>query len=34
MKKIFILGLCLLSSWGIFAQDQTDPEVTQDPKVQ
>jgi hypothetical protein len=34
MKRLFILGLCLLSGWGVFAQDQTDPEVNQDPKVQ
>lgn len=34
MRKILILGLCLLSSWGVFAQEQTDLEVTQDPKVQ
>jgi Spy/CpxP family protein refolding chaperone len=34
MKKIFILGLYLLSGWGVFAQEQTDTEVVQDPKVQ
>jgi Spy/CpxP family protein refolding chaperone len=34
MKKIFILGLYLLSGWGVFAQEQPDPEVAQDPKVQ
>jgi Spy/CpxP family protein refolding chaperone len=34
MKKIFILGLCLLSGWAAFAQEQPDPEIAQDPKVQ
>ncbi|MBL7871280.1 MAG: hypothetical protein JNM78_06700 [Cyclobacteriaceae bacterium] len=32
MKKLLIVGL-LLGGWGVFAQE-TDPEVTQDPKVQ
>ncbi len=34
MKRICILGLYLLSGWGVFAQEQTDPEIAQDPKVQ
>jgi len=34
MKKIIIFGLFLLSGWAASAQDQTDPEITQDPIVQ
>lgn len=34
MKKIIIFGLILLSAWATAAQDQTDPQITQDPGVQ
>lgn len=34
MKRIIIFGLLLLSGWIARAQDQTDPEIIQDPSVQ
>lgn len=34
MKKIIIFGLILLSAWATAAQDQTDPQIAQDPGVQ